>query len=96
MNTINESKITNKQLKKLLLLKKLNELIPGANAEFKIKVIGSDCEIENEGNVVGMLIALSSLVKSIKEKFEKKIGTEDNDFLLETSFRNGMDEKWGI
>lgn len=43
-----------------------------------------------------MLIALSSLVKSIKEKFEKKIGTEDNDFLLETSFRNGMDEKWGI
>jgi hypothetical protein len=84
------------KMEKLLLLKKLNELIPGANAEFKIKVIGSDCEIENEGNVVGMLIALSSLVKLIKEKFEKKIGTEDNDFLLETSFQNGMDEKWGI
>ena len=78
------------------VLEKLNELIPGANAEFKIKVRGSDCEIENEGNVAGMLIALSSLVRLIKEKFEKEIGTEDTNFLLETSFQNGMEEKWGI
>ena len=75
------------------VLEKLNELIPGANAEFKIKVRGSDCEIENEGNVAGMLIALSSLVRLIKEKFEKEIGTEDTNFLLETSFQNGMEEK---
>ena len=27
-----------------LLLKKLNESIPGADAEFKIKVRGSDCK----------------------------------------------------
>ena len=79
-----------------LLLEKLNESIPGANAEFKIKVIGSDCKIENEGNVAGMLIALSSLVRLIKGKFEKEMGTEDTNFLLETSFRNGMEEKWGI
>ena len=77
---------------KELLLKKLNELIPEANAEFKIKVIGSDCEIESEGNVAGMLVALSSLVRLIKEKFEKEMGTEDTDFLLETSFQNGMEE----
>ena len=75
------------------VLEKLNELIPGANAECKIKVRGSDCEIENEGNVAGMLIALSSLVRLIKEKFEKEIGTEDTNFLLETSFQNGMEEK---
>ena len=75
-----------------LLLKKLNELIPGANAEFKIKVIGSDCEIESEGKVDGMLVALSSLVRLIKEKFEKEMGTEDTNFLLETSFQNGMEE----
>ena len=79
-----------------LSLEKLNESIPGANAEFKIKVIGSDCEIENEGNVAGMLIALSSLVRLIKGRFEKEMGTEDTNFLLETSFRNGMEEKWGI
>lgn len=79
-------------MKELLLLKKLNESIPGANAEFKIKVIGSDCEIESEGNVAGMLVSLSSLVRLIKEKFEKEMGTEDTNFLLETSFQNGMEE----
>lgn len=79
-----------------MLLEKLNALIPEAEAEFKIKVIGSDYEIESEGNVVGMLVAFSFLAKTIKEKFEKKIGTEATDFLLETSFQNGMDEKWGI
>lgn len=83
-------------MKKSLLLEKLNALIPEAEAEFKIKVIGSDCEVENEGNVAGMLIALSSLVKSIKEKIEKEIGTEATNYLLETSFQNGMEEKWGI
>lgn len=83
-------------MKKSLLLEKLNALIPEAEAEFKIKVIGSDCEIESEGNVAGMLVALSSLVRLIKEKFEKKIGTEDTNFLLETSFQNGKEEKWGI
>ena len=75
-----------------LLLEKLNESIPGADAEFKIKVIGSDCEIESEGNVAGMLVSLSSLVRLIKEKFKKEMGTEDTNFLLETSFQNGMEE----
>ena len=79
-----------------LLLKKLNESIPGADAEFKIKVRGSDCKTEGEGTIAGMLVALSSLVRLIKEKFEKKIGTEDTNFLLETSFQNGKEEKWGI
>lgn len=43
-----------------------------------------------------MLIALSSLVRLIKEKFEKEMGTEDTNFLLEISFQNGMEERWGI
>ena len=79
-----------------LLLEKLNESIPGADAEFKIKVRGSDCGSEGEGNLAGTLIALSSFVKSIKEKFEKEIGTEATNFLLETSFQNGMEGEWEI
>lgn len=79
-------------MEKSLLLEKLNALIPEAEAEFKIKVIGSDCEIESEGNVVGFLVAFSFLARLIKEKFEKKISTEATKFLLETSFYNGMED----
>ena len=61
-----------KEILKQEVLEKLNELIPGANAELKLKVRGSDCEIEGEGNITGMLLAFSSLVEEIKEHLEKK------------------------
>jgi len=63
------------------------------NAKVNVIVKGNESEVEIEGTFLGMLIALFSLVKSIKEKFEKEIGTEDTNFLLETSFQNGMEEK---
>ena len=44
-----------KEVLKKEILEKLNELIPGANAELKLKVRGSNCEREGEGNIVGML-----------------------------------------
>lgn len=76
-----------------LLLEKLNELIPGANAELKLKVRGSDCEIEGEGNITGLLLAFSSIVEEIKEHLEK-IGMNRKlvKFLLENSFYTRMEE----
>ena len=70
-----------------LLLEKLNALIPGADAEFKIKVRGSDCETEGEGNIAGMLLALSSLAEDIKKDLEKRgMNRELVKFLLESFF----------
>lgn len=75
------------------LLEKLNETIPGADAELKLKVKGSDCEIEGEGNVAGMLLAFSSIAEEIKEYLEK-IGMNRKlvKFLLENSFYTVMEE----
>ena len=75
------------------VLEKLNELIPGADAELKLKVKGSDCEIEGEGNIVGMLLAFSSIAEEIKEYLEK-IGMNRKlvKFLLENSIYTGMEE----
>jgi len=76
-----------------LLLEKLNKSIPGADAEFKIKVRGSDCEIEGEGNIAGMLLAFSSLAEGVKEHLEKRgMDRKLVKFLLEESFYNGMEE----
>lgn len=75
------------------VLEKLNGLIPGADAELKLKVKGSDCEIEGEGNIAGMLLAFSSIVEEIKEYLEK-IGMNRKlvKFLLENSFYTVMEE----
>ena len=75
------------------VLEKLNGLIPGADAELKLKVKGSDCEIEGEGNVAGMLLAFSSIAEEIKEHLEK-IGMNRKlvKFLLENSFYTVMEE----
>lgn len=75
------------------VLEKLNGLIPGADAELKLKVKGSDCEIKGEGNIVGMLLAFSSIAEEIKEYLEK-IGMNRKlvKFLLEHSFYTGMEE----
>ena len=81
------------KMEKSLLLEKLNELIPEANAELKLKVRGSNCEIEGEGNIVGMLLAFSSLAEEVKEHLEKKgMDRKLVKFLLEKSFYNGMEE----
>lgn len=80
-----------------LLLETLNESIPRADAEFKIKVRGSDCKTEGEGTVAGILLALSSFTTEIKEHLERE-GMDKRvvKFLLENSFQNGMEEKWEI
>lgn len=75
------------------VLEKLNELIPGANAELKLKVRGSNCEIEGEGNIAGMLLAFSSLAEKVKEHLEKSgMDRKLVKFLLEESFHNGMEK----
>lgn len=75
------------------LLEKLNELIPEVEAEFKIKVRGSDCEIEGKGNIVGMLLAFSSLTEEVKELLEKRgMNRKLVKFLLEKNFYTGMEE----
>ena len=73
------------------VLEKLNELIPGANVELKLKVRGSNCEIEGEGNIAGMLLAFSSLAEKVKEHLEKSgMDRKLVKFLLEESFYTGM------
>lgn len=76
-----------------LLLEKLNESIPEADAEFKLKVRGSDCETEGEGNIAGLLLALLSFTAEIKEHLERD-GMDKRvvKFLLENSFYTGMEE----
>ena len=76
-----------------LLLEKLNESIPGADAEFKIKVRGRDCKTEGEGTIAGILLALSSFTAEIKEHLERE-GMDKRvvKFLLENSFYTGMEE----
>ena len=75
------------------VLEKLNGLIPGAHAELKLKVRGSKCETEGEGNIAGMLLALSSLVEDIKKDLEKRgRDRELVKFLLESSFYTGMEK----
>ena len=82
-----------KEVLKKEILEKLNELIPGANAELKLKVRGSNCEIEGEGNIIGMLLAFSSLAEEVKEHLEKRgMDRKLVKFLLEESFYNRMEE----
>lgn len=75
-----------------LLLEKLNESIPGAYAEFKLKVKGSNCKTEGKGNIAGMLLALSSFATEIKEHLERD-GMDKRvvKFLLENSFYTGIE-----
>lgn len=76
-----------------LLLEELNKSIPGADAEFKIKVRGSDCKTEGEGTIAGILLALLSFTAEIKEHLERE-GMDKRvvKFLLENSFYTGMEE----
>ena len=75
------------------VLEKLNELIPGANAELKLKIRGSNCEIEGEGNIAGMVLAFSSLADEVKKHLEKRgMDRKLVKFLLEESLYTVMEE----
>lgn len=67
--------------------------IKGTDAEFKIKVRGSDCKTEGEGTIAGILLALSSFTEEIKEHLERA-GMDKRvvKFLLENSFYTGMED----
>lgn len=76
-----------------LLLEKLNESIPEADAEFKIKVRESNCKTEGEGNIVELLLALLSFTAEIKVHLEREgIDKRVVKFLLENSFYTGMEK----
>ena len=76
-----------------LLLEKLNESIPGADAEFKIKVRGSDCKTEGEGTIAGILLAFSSLADEVKKHLEKRgMDRKLVKFLLEESVYTVMED----
>lgn len=75
------------------VLEKLNELIPGANAELKLKIRGSNCEIEGEGNIAGMVLAFSSLADEVKKHLERRgMDRKLVKFLLEEYFYTVMEE----
>lgn len=75
------------------VLEKLNELIPRANAELKLKIRGSNCKIEGEGNIAGMLLAFSSLADEVKKHLEKRgMDRKLVKFLLEESVYTVMED----
>lgn len=75
------------------VLEKLNELIPGANAELKLKIRGSNCKIEGQGNIAGMLLAFSSLADEVKKHLEKRgMDRKLVKFLLEESVYTVMED----
>ena len=75
------------------VLEKLNELIPGVNAELKLKIRGSNCKIEGQGNIAGMLLAFSSLADEVKKHLEKRgMDRKLVKFLLEESVYTVMED----
>ena len=79
-----------------LLLEKLKESIPEAEAKIKLKVKGTNCRVSGEGDIAGMLVALSSLIKQIREQMEDEgIERKEIKFFLESFCDNeteGIDE----
>lgn len=75
------------------VLEKLNELIPGANAELKLKIRGSNCEIGGEGNIAGMLLAFSAIADEVKKYLEKRgMDRKLVKFLLKESLYTVMED----
>ena len=76
-----------------LLLKKLNESIPGADAEFKFGVKGSDCKINWRGNLSGMLVAFVAFTETVNEEMIKRGANKKTaKILLESAFETGMEK----
>jgi hypothetical protein len=87
-------KIGKETMKKLkLILKELSKSRTEANAKIKIEVKGDDSRVRGDGNILGMLVAFSSLIKTIRRLMEKD-GTnrETIEILLENYLKIEMED----
>ena len=87
-------KIGKETMKKVkLILKELSKSITEANAKIKIEVKGDDSRVRGNGNILGMLVAFSSLIKTIRRLMEKD-GTnrETIEILLENYLKTEMED----
>lgn len=87
-------KIGKETMKKVkLILKELSKSRTEANAKIKIEVKGDDSRVRGDGNILGMLVAFSSLIKTIRRLMEKN-GTnrETIEILLENYLKIEMED----
>lgn len=87
-------KIGKETMKKVkLILKELSKSRTEANAKIKIEVKGDDSRVRGNGNILGMLVAFSSLIKTIRRLMEKD-GTnrEIIEILLENYLKTEMED----
>lgn len=87
-------KIGKETMKKVkLILEKLSKSRTEANAKIKIEVKGDDSRVRGDGNILGMLVAFSSLIKTIRRLMEKD-GTnrETIEILLENYLKTEMED----
>lgn len=87
-------KIGKETMKKVkLILEKLSKSRTEANAKIKIEVKGDDSRVRGDGNILGMLVAFSSLIKTIRRLMEKD-GTnrEIIEILLENYLKTEMED----
>ena len=87
-------KIGKETMKKVkLILKELSKLRTEANAKIEIEVKGDDSIVRGDGNILGMLVAFSSLIKTIRRLMEKD-GTnrETIEILLENYLKTEMED----
>lgn len=87
-------KIGKETMKKVkLILKELSKSRTEANAKIKIEVKGDDSRVRGNGNILGMLVAFSSLIKTIRRLMEKD-GTnrETIEILLENYLKTEMED----
>lgn len=87
-------KIGKETMKKVkLILKELSKSRTEANAKIKIEVKGDDSRVRGDGNILGMLVAFSSLIKTIRRLMEKD-GTnrETIEILLENYLKTEMED----
>jgi hypothetical protein len=87
-------KIGKETMKKVkLILKELSKSRTEANAKIKIEVKGDNSRVRGDGNILGMLVAFSSLIKTIRQLMEKD-GTnrETIEILLENYLKTEMED----
>lgn len=79
--------------KKIIHAKRLNKSISEADAEIKLEVKGNDCKASGKGDITGLFIAFTTLIKIIREQMEEE-GTEKEviNYLLESAFKTEMEE----
>ena len=87
-------KIGKETMKKVkLILKELSKSRTEANAKIEIEVKGDNSRVRGDGNILGMLVAFSSLIKTIRRLMEKD-GTnrETIEILLENYLKTEMED----